>query len=1003
MALSGSNLKTRTREKCSHRWASWSPWLGLVVALWVATGCAAATPRFPTDVHSAIQDEDMRRMETERLQVYYPEGRASEARQMAARLETCLADLEERLPVPTDWGLVPVVMPELEFNNAYVAFGPGNDPHILVPTSFTTPLLQESGLTPSPSAVGCHEMVHYVHLIQVHGAYSTINRLLGPSINPQQGFDLWFFEGLATYYEGQLVEGVGRHGSPLWDTLMAAGLSDASFQAGQLSEWDRAIPVGGHYLFGSYFVAYLVDTYGEEKLWQLVDRQGRSTFFPFGMNRRFRQIYGRTMEELIDDFRVHLSESYERRSRPEAQQRWDWLGRRALFEVGPQDQLATFSQDVDQVPTLRVEDAQGEELVSTRLPDIRPLRRIRGLGAIDGLRFSPDGQHLVMVINHRGRSTPRTDVLSLEIASGRWQTLLADSQAVAIDTSPDGESLILARIEGQSVILERVYPEGGADARQRLWALPEGSYVSSLRVSPSGQKVALGLMEDERWSVAIADVESGQWQYQWQGGQGDRPVYSPYWIDDERLMVAADDGQRGVQIYELSTVDGDIVQRSQAPYMATSPQMRGDELWALNREGWGWSLDRWVDDEDVGGDEATGEAPLSAVEPPEVSGYDPAPAASVPVLRDEPYSQLDGLFRPRLRLPQLMIYEGGEEVELGFAASGRDELGIHNWAVDLWWDFRRDEPSASVGYVWTRLAPWMVSLQALDSRTRLRVIDGTEEGQLLEQRDRLARLQIQRTFYDTTLWTEAMAAEFQRSASPDRRGIDNRLSGAAVGLEHGASRTSPYGGRQQGWFAATQAGAYPRWLGSDFELTQLRAQLDWTRSPPLSTRHQLQLGLRGHRLGGVPDDRPLMRVGGFTNLESIAASEEPREQPLAHHLVPRSFRFSEALRGYEDLGLATNQVAIADLQYRFPFIIDRGDPATFRYFPAVFVRQIDLELFATAATRFDDDVHAAAGASLDLSLIFWRAPLRLRYQIAQRLVDDEHLVHTLSSVIGGTW
>ena len=977
-------------------------WMALVIALSLLLGCVTTSPRFPTDVHSAYGEEDMRRMETERLQIYYPEGQEDEARQMAARLERCLVDLEERLPRPTDWGLVPVFMPDVEFNNAYVACGPGDDPQILVPTSFTTPLLQQSGYTPSPSAVGCHEMVHYVHLIQIHGFYSMVNRLIGPSINPQAGFDLWFFEGLATYYEGELVEGVGRYGSPIWETLLAAGISEEPFEGGQLSEWDRAIPVGGHYLFGSYFVAHLVEEYGEERLWQLIDRQGESTFFPFAMNRRFRKVYGRDMEALIDEFAVELNQRFELRERPDTQERLRWMGRRALFETGPEDEVALFRHDVDQVPILEIEDATGEVVLSQRLPDVRPLRSIRSLQAIDGLRFSPDGQSLVMLVNHQGRSAPQTSVMLLDISSGRWQTVIDDSQAVAVDITPDGQDLILASVDGQRVAIDRVALDAPEESAQRLWELPGGAYVSSLRLSPSGETLAMSLMEDERWSVMIADVESAQFEGQWSVEGAQRPVYAPYWTGEEQLLVAAATDDGGIQVYELDQGDETSRRRSDAPFMMTAPQMRGDSLVALNREGWGWTLDAIDGDEPMERQEET----LLAFHEPRLQGYDPDPARRVPVLKDEAYSSLDGLFRPRLRLPQVMIFEGGDEIELGLGVSGRDELGTHNWAADMWWDFRRDQPSGSLAYIFTGLAPWMVTAQGLDNRSRLRVLGGDEsdEDLLLQQRDRLARLELQRSFFgNTTIWVEASAAEFERESAPGVAGIDSRLIGALAGFRYETSRSSAYGGIQEGWQLATRAGAYPRWAGSDFDLDQGRAQLSRYQSLPFSSRHQLRISARGHRLGGVPNDLPLMRVGGFTGLEQLTSSEEPLAEPLAHHLVPRQFRFSEPLRGYEDLGLSTNRVAIGDVQYRYPFIIDRGRPATLGIFPSAFVRQLDLEFFGSAATRFDGDFHAAVGASLDLSMILWRAPLRFRYQVAQRLVDDERLVHTLSSVIGGSW
>ena len=57
-------------------------------------GCIVPQARFSPEIQRAINRDDMRRLETERLVLYYPEGARPAALQIASRLEYCRRELE---------------------------------------------------------------------------------------------------------------------------------------------------------------------------------------------------------------------------------------------------------------------------------------------------------------------------------------------------------------------------------------------------------------------------------------------------------------------------------------------------------------------------------------------------------------------------------------------------------------------------------------------------------------------------------------------------------------------------------------------------------------------------------------------------------------------------------------------------------------------------------------------------------------------------------------------
>src|SRR5688572_1052016 len=175
-------------------------------------GCISAQPRFPPDVQRAINREDMRRLETSDLVVYYPDGTRAEALAVASRLEYCRRELARVALAKNRFANdKPVfVLPRLPLNNAYLQPTlAGNEQVSVVPQYSTANLFIAYGFPPDPGTIGCHEMVHDQSYRQVTGIAAGLRTLFGDIYSPQLGLDSWWQEGLAVYYETKL-QGVGR-------------------------------------------------------------------------------------------------------------------------------------------------------------------------------------------------------------------------------------------------------------------------------------------------------------------------------------------------------------------------------------------------------------------------------------------------------------------------------------------------------------------------------------------------------------------------------------------------------------------------------------------------------------------------------------------------------------------------------------------------------------------------------------------------------------------------
>jgi hypothetical protein len=385
-------------------------------------------------------------------------------------------------------------------------------------------------------------------------------------------------------------------------------------------------------------------------------------------------------------------------------------------------------------------------------------------------------------------------------------------------------------------------------------------------------------------------------------------------------------------------------------------------------------------------------------------------------LSDRPYTSWERVFVPRLYGPTLSQV-GRQDLSLGLLLLGNDRLSLHRWGIAGLYQLQGGgSPSFAAGYLNQQLAPLSFRLTVAEFRVHDTppVPSGTPPPSnptySLLRRDRSATLDVFRAFYDNPIDLGFSLLETYRPGDPSvliplRRFAGPHLSASFAGLE-----ATPDSGIRRGLFLSLDVAPYPAgWNTLDTGFVDLRGEVATVLPLPVSRRHVLTFALRGRRLAGLPSGLPLLSVGGYGLLALLRRDANTSERPVyASPLLPPEVLFSETLRGFEDHALYVNGVAIADLAYRYPLIVDWGSASTLGILPAFFWRQVDLELFGSAAltrdTRLEDSFfdapapsrHLAAGAAVSLKVALWVVPLVLRYQVARRLTDDKGTVQLIT-------
>jgi hypothetical protein len=921
----------------------------------------------------------MRKLETPTLEVYYPASRRALALRAASRLEHCLQSLRA-LPLSRaerDKALVYVT--SANFNNAYVQPDyVGHPAQMVLPQHVTLEFFNLLGFGAGEvDDISCHEAVHYVQLQQTDGFWKVVNSLFGGLIPNNAFTESWFLEGLAVHYEGSLGKAVGRPHSAIWRGVFESGVAvrGGNLGPGDLSPDNRdESPFGGNYLVGMHFIDFLASKYGEEKLWQLIDVQGRAILSPLGVTLRFKAVYGKSVGALFDEFSEELKANLRPRHRPLTQVPLsEELGPFARMTASPGDgAIATVSARRTDVVRLTVQERDGSIRFSRRLTQILPLRRWISSDPLDvsGMSFTADGRWLFLVFADVDTDTSFTARLwQVDATNGDVVRTWSKLGGFGGTVSPDGNYYVYVQMDGDTANLARI--ELATDRRELLTHFDGRSTLGAPSYSPEGKRIVFSRWTGEGFDLFLRQEDGALKRLTFDGAFN----YSARWLDSDHLIFLRNHRER-VQVHGLEITSGVLTTLTDAPYVALDPSpVGGDQIVLLNRDGWSWTVDRAPIlplETHVQVDAAAAEG-VSLSQPPTI-------------LSDTPYSSLDHLFQPYLRAPSfLLLPDQSHKLKTVFATvslQGSDRLGFHNYAFNLIYDSSEShDVSLNAGYGNYWLAPWFLSVVAGRNRS-----DPTT--------DLSATLRASRTFWTTPVELKFTALDRLDQATADVEATRTRFVGVGASIHYFAGESSLYGGTQRGLGISLASTVYSRAIGSNFDVGDLRGELNAFLPLPLLHRHSFLVTVRGRTLLGAPAG--LLRVGGLsTGLFQRTLNGQPSAASAPLNL-PEGVSFSEYLRGYEDYLVRGTSTVIVGARYRYSFIIDRGSASLFYVMPSFFVRQIDVEGFAEGARLNNPFVplHRSAGAAIFLRTTIGQVlPITLFYQFAGRFDDELGPLH----------
>lgn len=822
-----------------------------------------------------------------------------------------------------------------------------------------------------------HELVHDVHIDQIHGLPWLVNSVLGRVLVPNSAQPSWFTEGLAVYFETDLTSR-GRLRSSYFDMLLRMQvLRGREMSLDEITGSPLRWPQGtAAYLYGAHFLDWIRLHYDERTLRDIGHDYG-SQIIPYGLNVTSTKATGREYSDLYAEFmndtraRYHAQENAVREAGQIEGERLTARGQDIGGARVMQDgSIVFFESPIGDQTRLRVRSPSGEERVIARLN-----------GAAE-LAVMPNQREVLVVQNELSDVYyVFGDLFRVDLESGDKQRLTESMRAFGLDVNFDGSRAVFGSNDGGHSFLRLIDVENPAHV-EVLADLGESTNVYNPHFAPDGKTVVFsGFKGGQRdlYTVDLASREIRQLTFDRAVDSG--AIYSP----DGKWIYFHSDRTGVFDIYAMSVATAEVRRVTRVVGGAFDPQPSPDGTFLVYRsyDSEGFDLSRV----EVTNSDVWPVAEADSVLRPEAQQH-----TRLDTYPSKPYSPAGSVY-PRAWLPILGQDPRGDTI--GFEVTGADALGRH--AFDLQYTWGTDSHFNSFVAVYqnqTFRYGFNLSLQrslgfaAVPVRTASGVTQYVEEEQYYGTLS--TSIPLYRRFFNAVSlglsYNVRYRSEFEAPTepvtpvAPPEFGFFNS---AAATLTY--SNTRSYLGSispQDGIVVSLGGRVEAPWLGSEY--TSRLGTLDFSGylTNPWFKRHVLSVNLYGAYGVSSYDRRRLFSIAGLPSRNLILDA-------LSGRLAS-----AQALRGFPLTPYSGNCLVEAHLEYRFPiFDFYRGIDTLPLFFRTFHVAPfLDGAAIADKPGDLHEGTHYSVGAEARLGVtIAYSIFTTLRFGYGHGLGADSNI------------
>jgi Tol biopolymer transport system component len=392
-----------------------------------------------------------------------------------------------------------------------------------------------------------HEYAHILHLDSITGLPRLYNKIFGKTWAPNQIQPRWIIEGIATYQESKRSSSGRLRNSTFEAYLRGAVLDDQELRLDEVTSSPDRFPRGNAaYLYGSAFLEFIFDRYGDDKL-RAMSWAYASSPIPFGLNKAIEAATGETFVDLYDEWRVHMRREFELQR--EAVERRGLREGRQLTFAAETNISATVSRDGRYVVWEQADGLSASRLralpIDGNVGDAWDHVRLERVGAFD---LTSDGSVVFeQARTFRGEYSFQ-DLVLWDRASGRETVLTEGQRARDPAVSPDDRRVAFSW-NGESRSRLAVIDLAPEAEPRVLWEGERFDQVYAPAWSPDGARLAFSAWRrGGRRDIGIVAVETGAVTWV----QDDRALDTdPAWSPDGRWLYYTSDRTGIYNVYAL--------------------------------------------------------------------------------------------------------------------------------------------------------------------------------------------------------------------------------------------------------------------------------------------------------------------------------------------------------------------------------------------------------------------------------------------------------------------
>ena len=809
-----------------------------------------------------------------------------------------------------------------------------------------------------------HEYTHILHTDHIHGIPAIVNAFLGKTVAPNQTEPHWMLEGLAVFEESERTSG-GRLRSSEWNMFMRADVLENNLATlDQFSNDVRRWPQGNiWYLYGSFFMRWIADTYGEAAIRKMIDDYG-GQIVPYGINRSTRRATGKTFEDLYIEWVADLKKGFAvqaaaiRASGIREGQRVTFGGQTVQHprwipgNAWPEHDgdLLTYLDDAHTTPGLYALDTHHLDRLHPA-PVKKELMVRTNTFSTGG--FEPDGKLLFNQVDFTRNLFAYDDLFELGAGErsvrgleGKTRRLTNGFRATDPDVAPDGRRAVFVTNHRGTSFLQIADIDPNAtkdlDKLRNVHALVPSyrfEQAYSPRWSPDGDHVAYSVWVKGGYrDIRLVDVQKGTYVQV----THDRAIDGgPSFSHDGRWLFFHSDrlGVMNVYAYELATGKTKRVTNVVNGAYQPEPSPDGKRLAYVGYTHEGFDL--FVMDLD--------ETQWTDAEP-----YVDSRPAAPPIPKDRRFAV--GAYNPfetlRPRRFTVAVNQGDFGYQTTVGASGSDIAGWHSIGASMTVAFDKPELQGSINYTYSRLPfdlnfglyrsisarggfdfgnykPTFVQ-EAIGGSTGISLpINHAYDGQNLS-----LSYSFQRIGYDLPTPPASAYNPYDQPSVP-QGGFVGALH---LGWSYGNTERYVWSvSNERGFNLSANFDLTDPALASNFKGYDASFNFEQYNPMPWLKNHVLAFHVGGGVSGGSFPGRSAFYVGGYF--------DEPVVDSVRNTIVQGGI----VLRGYPVVAEAGSYYALFNAEYHFPIVNLEHGPSTL----PIFLQRINGNVFVDYGSAFN--------------------------------------------------